>query len=140
MSKHVYPEVPQIAVGAIVTKGRRVLLVKRKKAPGKGLWAIPGGSVELGETLQQAAEREIKEETGLTIRAGDPVYAFDTIEEDERGDIKFHYVIIDLMADFVGGELNPNDDASDARWVSPEELDDLPVSPSTLYLLKTLSL
>ena len=76
MSTREYPDKPQVAVGAIVINDGRVLLVKRSQPPSKGLWAIPGGRVELGETLKQAAEREIIEETGLTIRAGDPVYTF----------------------------------------------------------------
>ena len=139
-STHVYPEAPQVAVGALVTKDNRVLLVKRKHAPGAGLWAIPGGSVDLGETLQKAVEREVMEETGLTIRAGDPFYTFDVIERDDTGRIRFHYVIVDLTADFIEGELNPDDDASDARWVAPEELETLPLSPSTRDLLKKLSL
>jgi ADP-ribose pyrophosphatase len=90
MSTREYPENPQVAVGAIVIKDGRVLLVKRSQPPSKGLWAIPGGRVELGETLKEAAEREIIEETGLTIRAGDPVYTFDVIERDDAGDCGFY--------------------------------------------------
>ena len=134
-----YPDTPRVAVGAVVTSESKVLLVKRRDAPGRGLWAIPGGSVELGETLQQAAEREIKEETGLTIRARDSIYTFDVIERDEGGQIQFHYVIIDLIADYVSGDLRADDDACDARWVSREELEHLPVSQSTRDLLATLS-
>ena len=140
ISPRTYPEDPRVAVGAVVTRNGRVLLVKRKHAPGQGLWAIPGGSVELGETLQDAAEREIKEETGLTIRARSPVHTFDVIERDDAGRIQFHYVIVDLMADYERGELNPDDDACDARWVLPEELAVLQVSQSTRDLLKMLSL
>ena len=139
-SRHVYPDVPQVAVGALVTNQRKVLLVKRKHAPGEGLWAIPGGVVKLGETLQGAVEREVMEETGLTIRAKHPFYTFDVVERDDVGRIRFHYVIVDLMADFISGELNPDDDAADARWVAPEELKDLPLSPSTRELLRRLSL
>jgi 8-oxo-dGTP diphosphatase len=130
-----YPDSPQIAVGAIVVRDNKVLLVKRSQSPGQGLWAIPGGRVELGETLQQAAEREILEETGLKIRAGDALYTFEVIEPDDVGRIQFHYVIVDLMADYLGGEINPSDDVSEARWVTPEELKDLPVSETTRELL-----
>ena len=139
MSTREYPENPQVAVGAIVIKDGRVLLVKRSQPPSEGLWAIPGGRGELGETLQQAAEREIVEETGLTIRAGDPVYTFDVIERDDAGRIRFHYVIVDLMADYISGELNASDDASEARWVTPEELDGLSVSESTKEVLKDVA-
>ncbi len=139
MSAREYPENPQVAVGAIVIKDGRVLLVKRSQPPSEGLWAIPGGRVELGETLKEAAEREIMEETGLTIRAGDPVYTFDVIERDDAGRIRFHYVIVDLMADYLSGELNASDDASEARWVSPEELDGLSVSESTKEVLKDVT-
>ncbi len=130
-----YPDHPRVAVGAIVIKDNRVLLVKRSQPPGEGLWAIPGGGVELGETLQQAAEREIMEETGLTIQAKDPVYTFEVIEPDDAGRPRFHYVIVDLMADYVKGEVNPSDDASEARWVTPQELEHLPVSEATREVL-----
>jgi ADP-ribose pyrophosphatase len=136
MSKREYPDNPQVAVGAIVIKDGRVLLVKRNQPPSKGLWAIPGGRVEIGETLKEAAEREIIEETGLTIRAGDPVYTFDVIERDEAGRVRFHYVIVDLVADYLSGELNASDDASEARWVTPEELENLLISQSTREVLE----
>jgi ADP-ribose pyrophosphatase len=130
-----YPDSPQVAVGAIVVRENKVLLVKRSQPPGQGLWAIPGGRVELGETLQQAAEREIMEETGLKIRAGDPQYTFEVIEPDDVGRIRFHYVIVDLMAAYLGGEINPSDDVSEARWVTPEEFEGLPVSQITRKVL-----
>jgi ADP-ribose pyrophosphatase len=129
---------PQVAVGAVVFRGGKVLLVKRIKDPQKKTWAIPGGSVNLGETLQEAAEREIKEETGLTIRAKNPVHTFDFIERDEKGRIRFHYVIIDLEADYVCGRLRPADDALDAGWFSPEELTDIEATESTRKLLQRL--
>jgi ADP-ribose pyrophosphatase len=135
MTTNEYPEQPQVAVGAIVIREGKVLLVKRNQPPGDGLWAIPGGRVNLGESLKQAAEREIKEETGVTIDAREPIYTFEVINEDNSG-IRFHYVIIDLVADYVSGEPCPGDDASEARWVSPDELTRLPVSQSTIDVLK----
>jgi len=131
-----YPDTPVVAVGAIVVRDGRVLLVRRGQPPSEGLWAIPGGRVELGETLQEAAEREIREETGLTICARDPVYTFDLIRRTESGRIRFHYVIVDLMADYLKGDLQPGDDAREARWVAPGELGGLPVNQTTLEILE----
>lgn len=135
-SSKLYPDRPQVAVGAIVFKDDKVLLVRRGQAPSKGLWAIPGGSVELGETLQEAAEREIFEESGLTIRANEPVFTFDLVERDEKERIRYHYVIVDLMADYVDGQPRPGDDVTEVRWISSQEMGKLEVSPKTLELLK----
>ena len=136
MSEREYPGAPQSAVGAIVSRSGRVLLVRRAHPPSQGLWAIPGGRIELGETLQEAAEREIKEETGLTIRAGKPVYAFDVILRDDAGRVQFHYVIVDLLADYVSGSVRAADDAYEARWVAPNELKELSVNQTTLEALR----
>lgn len=132
-----YPNQPVVAVGAIVFRNNRVLLVRRGQAPSQDLWAIPGGRVELGETLQEAAEREILEETGVTIRALDPVYTFDYIERDGSARPRFHYVIVDLQADYVRGETRAGDDAAEVRWVAAEDLAILKVSSKTVRLLKT---
>ena len=131
-----YPDHPRVAVGAVVFKDSRVLLVRREKAPSQGLWSIPGGGVELGETLQEAAEREIREETGLVIVAGAPVFTFDVIVRDETGSIRFHYVIVDLLAGYVSGELRAGDDALDVRWASAQDLERMDVSEMTRKLLK----
>jgi 8-oxo-dGTP diphosphatase len=131
-----YPSYPRVAVGAIVFKDHKVLLVRRGKPPAEDLWAIPGGRVEIGETLPAAAEREIFEETGITIHALKPVYTFDVIERDSSDRIRFHYVIVDLIADYVRGDIRAGDDASAARWVSPDEMASLNVSSKTRQLLK----
>jgi len=130
-----YPQAPSVAVGAIVFKEDRVLLVRRGKAPALGQWAIPGGSVTLGESLQEAAEREIFEETGIRITGGDPAYVFDVVDRDDEGQVRFHYVIVDLDATYRGGELSPGDDALEARWVAANELVGLDVSRPTRELL-----
>lgn len=130
-----YPNCPQVAVGAIVFKEDKVLLVLRGKPPAENLWSIPGGSVELGETLQEATEREIREEAGITIRAREPVYTFDVLERDSKGNVRFHYVIVDLAADYISGELRPGDDAVDVRWFSADEVNKLKVSEATRKLL-----
>lgn len=135
MQKQKPPSAPKAAVGAVVIEEGRILLVKRKYPPKKGNWAIPGGSVNLGESLQAAAEREIMEETGLIIEAKEPVYTFDLIEHDSKGKILFHYVVVDLLAEYVSGDLHPADDVSDARWFSPDEIDGLEISETTKMLL-----
>jgi ADP-ribose pyrophosphatase len=130
-----YPSKPRVAVGAVVFKDNCILLVRRGKAPARGQWAIPGGSVLLGESLTQAAEREILEETGIRIAAGEPAYVFDVVERDDTGRIRYHYVIVDLDATYQGGDLCSGDDALEARWVAEAEMAGLDVSLPTRKLL-----
>jgi len=130
-----YPDHPRVAVGAVVFRNDKVLLVKRANHPGKGLWAIPGGRVRLGEKLQEAAQREILEETGLVIRARNPIFTFDMVEKDDAGRVRYHYLIVDLIADYVSGEICAGDDALDARWISPLEMSEYPTNISTRRLL-----
>ncbi len=126
---------PRPAVGAVVFKDNRVLLVKRGNAPAKGLWAVPGGSVMLGETLKQAVAREVYEETAIRITVGDPVVTLDSIHRDEDGNVLFHYVIIDFDATYISGEPKAGDDADFARWVSEKDLETMVVSEPTRRLL-----
>jgi ADP-ribose pyrophosphatase len=137
-SKREYPDSPKVGVGAIVIKEHKVLLVRRGVAPSKGLWTIPGGALELGETLQKGTEREILEETNIIIKAKQPVYTFDYLEKDTSGRFRFHYVIVDLLADYIRGEANAADDALEARWVSAERLKNLSLSQNTLLALKAI--
>ena len=131
-----YPARPVIAVGAVVFRESRVLLVRRGQPPNAGLWAIPGGTVELGESLQAAAERELREETAIVIRAAEPIYTFDYIDRDARGQVRYHYVIIDLIGHYIGGKPKGQSDALEARWISATDLEMLHVSENTLTLLR----
>ncbi len=136
MTRRAYPSAPRPGVGALVLHKGAVLLVRRGKSPGRGLWALPGGKVKLGETLREAAEREIREETGIEIEAGEPLYVFDFIERDAESRVAYHYVIVDIRCEYRKGEPRPGDDADDARWVTESELSDLAVSQATLKLLE----
>lgn len=131
------PTTPQVGVGAVVFHDGAVLLVQRRNPPCADEWAIPGGKVRLGESLQQAAEREILEETGIQIKAGEPVFAFDLIENDASGEVIWHYAIIDLQAEYLGGEIRAGDDASAAAWFRPENLATVAVNSTTRKLLQT---
>jgi ADP-ribose pyrophosphatase YjhB (NUDIX family) len=112
-----FPDQPIVSVGAVVIDGSRVLLVKRGQEPLKGRWSLPGGVVEIGEELQAAVEREVREETGLDVRVGPVVEVLDRIHRDASGRVEFHYVIIDFLCDAGGGSLVCASDADDARWV-----------------------
>lgn len=137
-SGNAYPIVPRVGVGAITIKDEKVLLVKRGIEPSKGLWAIPGGTLKLGESLQECAAREILEETGVAIKVRECIYVFDFIERDSKRKIKFHYVIIDFSADYVAGEPRGADDALEACWFSRKDLRDLPVAINTINALRSI--
>ncbi len=126
---------PRVGVGALVIKDDHVLLVKRKYPPAAGYWAIPGGGLKAGERLHEAAEREVLEETGIHIKAGSVVYVFDMIDRDEAGRIRYHYVIIDMKADYLGGQIKAADDAQEARWVHKNEWRDLDLYSETRRFL-----
>ena len=123
--KREYPDTPLVGVGAIIVEGDRVLLVKRGHAPLLGKWSIPGGVLEVGETLRKAVVREAREETGLTIEPEELLGVFERVVPDEQGRMRYHYVLIDFLCRRVSGELLAADDAEDARWFLREELSEL---------------
>lgn len=133
-----YPLVCRVGVRAITIHDGRVLLIKRGVEPSRGLWALPGGTLNLGETMEKCAAREVLEETGITIKVGKFAYVFDYVERDDCEKIKFHFVVVDLIGEYISGEPRGADDAEEARWLTPEELSKLPVAKNTLAPLKEI--
>lgn len=134
-----YPPAPIVGAGAVIIKEGKLLLVKRANEPGKGRWSVPGGIVDLGETLNDAVSREILEETGLVIRVGEPAGVFDYIEKDKKGVIKFHYIIIDYFADVISGEPKASSDVADVKWVNLGDLGKYALTSSTEKLVNKIS-
>lgn len=120
--KRDYPDRPIVGVGAVIIDQGRVLLIKRGSPPLLGEWSLPGGVVELGETLRAAAEREALEETGLIVKAGEVVEVLDRIVPGKDGVPQYHYVLIDFLCTVHGGELRAGGDAADVRWARESEL------------------
>jgi 8-oxo-dGTP diphosphatase len=129
--KREYPETPLVGVGAIIIEEDRVALVKRGHPPLQGRWSIPGGVLEIGETLRKAAVREALEETGLTIEPGELLGVFERVVPDEEGRMKYHYVLIDFLCRRISGELQAGDDAEEVRWFRRNELGMLGLSKET---------
>ncbi len=121
--KRLYPKQPIIGVGAVIIKDGKILLEKRKNEPGKGKWSIPGGLVELGETIEQTAIREVKEETGLEVEKPEHIDVVDNVVRDENGEVQYHFVIIDCFVKLKGGTLEARSDAEELRWVAFDEVE-----------------
>ena len=126
-----YPSHPRVGVAAVVLRDNQVLLVQRGRDPGKGSWGLPGGMLELGETLADGARREVMEECGVEIEVGPLVAVFEPMQRDEDGRLRFHYVVVDYLARYVTGEPRAGDDADDARWVDLDALERLPMLKET---------
>jgi 8-oxo-dGTP diphosphatase len=120
--KRTYPDHPIIGVGAVITDGGRVLLVRRDTQPLKGEWSVPGGMLELGERLRDGVRREVLEETGLVVEPGEVLDVFDSIFTDGQGRTEYHYVLVDYLCRPISGEATPGTDVSDVRWVSENDL------------------
>jgi 8-oxo-dGTP diphosphatase len=131
-----YPQQPLVGVGAILIERGRVLLVKRGKAPLFGDWSLPGGMLELGETLRQAAEREALEETGVVVRATELLGVFERIIPDQEKRTLYHYVLIDFLCRKISGEVRAAGDAADARWFSAKEIEALPLPTDTRSVIQ----
>lgn len=134
-----YPERPIVGVGGIVVDHGRVLLVKRGRAPLLGEWSIPGGALEVGETLEEALRREIREETGLEITPLEVLAVLDRIVRDEDGRTRYHYVLVDYLCRVENSprpEAHAATDVTECRWVEPEDLAPYQLRPDTLRLVE----
>ena len=132
-----YPEHPIVGVAAVVLRDGHVLLVQRGREPAKGLWGLPGGMLELGETLAEGVRREVLEECGVEIEVGPLVGVFEPMQRDGDDRLRYHYVVLDYLARYVSGELQAADDADDAQWVALEKLERLPMLAETRAIIRT---
>lgn len=122
MSDRRYPDRPFIGIGAVIVLEGRVVLVKRRFEPLAGQWSIPGGAVEVGETLEACVAREMAEETGFIVEVGPVVEVLDRITRDDDGRVLYHFVLIDYLCWPIGGELRAGSDVAEAALAEPSEL------------------
>jgi ADP-ribose pyrophosphatase YjhB (NUDIX family) len=118
-----YPAHPVLGVGAVVVRGDQALIIKRGHEPRKGEWSLPGGTVELGESLVDAVKREVLEETGLAVEAGPIVETFDRVHRDADGRVRYHFVIVDYLCLSPDGQAVAGSDAEDVAWITAEQID-----------------
>ena len=133
---HEYPRTPVVGVGGVIVRDGKAIIIKRGNEPYKGQWSIPGGRVELGETLHDAVKRELREETGLDVRVGPLIEVFERIQHDDEPAVRYHFVIIDYLCTCDGGVLCAGDDAADAKWVTSEELDGYDIRQSAIAVIR----
>jgi 8-oxo-dGTP diphosphatase len=135
MKRH-YPEQPLVGVGAVIFRGDEVLLVRRGQEPQKGALSLPGGLVEVGESLTAALHREVLEETGLTVTILGLTAVLERIYRDPEGGIPYHYILVDFACDYAGGELAPASDITAACFVALSELDGLELPEFTARVIR----
>jgi len=131
-----FPETPLVGVGAIVIEDSRVLLVKRAHPPLQAQWSIPGGVLEVGELVREAAIREAREETGLIVEPRDLLGVYDRILRNAEQRVQYHYVLIDFLCRRTGGELRAASDAAEVRWFTRDELPSLDLAEDTLDVIR----
>jgi len=131
-----YPDRPYVGVGVVVFRDQEVLLIKRNKEPNKGQWSIPGGKQMIGETVLEAANRELMEETGVIVEQLLLVDVVDAIIPDLKGKIKYHYTLVDYMGYWQSGEPRPGDDAQEVKWVCLKELSSHSLLESTINIIQ----
>ena len=117
-----YPERPMVGVGGVVIRDERALLIRRGSAPLEGEWSIPGGMLEIGETILEGVQRELLEETAIEVKVLDLIEVFERLTRDEAGKLKYHFVILDYLCEAVRGEARAGSDVTDVAWARAEEL------------------
>ncbi len=130
-----YPDAPVTGVGGVVIRDGEVLLVRRAYPPRAGEWSLPGGRLELGESMTDGVRREVREETGIEVQVGAVVEVFDRIHRDSDGRVRYHFVIVDFLCLPVGGVLLAGDDATDARWVRRADVAGLGVNAHAMAVI-----
>ena len=136
MTSREYPERPLVGVGGVVVSENRVLLIRRGGPPLEGEWSIPGGMLELGESLREGVRRELEEETGLEVSVHDLIEAFDRVTMDEEGKWRYHFVILDYLCEVVSGEARAASDVVDVAWAREEELERFSLTPTATRVIK----
>jgi 8-oxo-dGTP diphosphatase len=131
-----FPEVPCIGVGAIIIENDRVVLVRRARPPLQGEWSIPGGVLEVGELVRDAAVREAREETGLTVEPGELLGVYDRVLRDADKRVQYHYVLIDFLCRRVAGDIAAASDAAEVRWFRQGELAALKLAEDTMDVVR----
>lgn len=134
--KREFPEIPLVGVGAIIIEGPRVVLVKRAHPPLQDQWSIPGGVLEVGEMVREAAVREAREETGLVVEAAELLGVYDRVLRNDEQRVQYHYVLIDFLCRRVAGDLAASSDAAEVRWFRKEELPALKLAEDTLDVIR----
>jgi 8-oxo-dGTP diphosphatase len=131
-----YPQRPIIGVGALIFRRGRILMAQRGKEPLKGVWSLPGGALEIGESLDAAIRREVREETGLEVKPLRVFEIFERILRDSRGAPEYHYVLIDYICGAIGGDLRAGDDVCRVEWVLQRDLPKLEITAGTLAVIR----
>jgi len=131
-----FPETPLVGVGAIIIENARVVLVKRAHPPLQAEWSIPGGVLEVGELVREAAIREAREETGLTVEPVELLGVYDRVLRDTDKRVQYHYVLIDFLCRRVAGNLAAASDAAEVRWFTGQELPELKLAEDTLEVIQ----